>query len=423
MKLIKNILKQWRERGPSRLFQLLKSEEIMISLQAMKEHRMRTFLTMLGIVFGVGAVISMLAIGEGARKKALKQISSLGLKNIIIKNKSNANLQNNDRLLNDGDVDALQDIIENLDYGTGLMSIRQSVKNENIIEEVEIIGINPYYFKLMELKLQSGGYFSFRDNDYKNRVCVLGSEIARKLFKLKAAPDKEIRIKDQWFKVVGVLKYKPVRSTGDNQIDFNNRIYIPLQTLRQRFERDPKKAALDQLIVHVDQREKVIGCSQIIEQILFRRHNSTNNFDMIVPEELLRQSAETQKIFNIVMGAIAGISLLVGGIGIMNIMLASILERTREIGLRRSIGATKNDIKTQFLTESILISLGGGISGILLGYLLTYIVTLYTDWNTVVTLWSILLAFGVSSLVGIIFGYFPAKKAANLDPIEALRYE
>jgi len=406
-----------------RVLQLLKSDEVLMSLQSMKEHKTRTFLTMLGIIFGVGAVISMLAIGEGARQKSLDQISSLGLKNIIIKNKPNASLANNDILLNDEDVNSILRILPTLNYGTGLITMKQDVKNESIIEDIETIGTTPDYFQLMELGLKSGGYFSDLDNKYQHRVCVLGSQIASNLFKFESAPGKQIKIKNQWFNVVGVLEYKPVRSTGNNQVDFNNNIFIPLESMRLRFERPPKEAELDQIIVHANKSDKVIGSSKIIKQILYRRHNSSTNFNMVVPEELLRQSEETQKIFNIVMGAIAGISLLVGGIGIMNIMLASILERTREIGLRRSIGATKNDIKTQFLTESILLSLGGGLTGILLGYLLTFIVTIYTDWNTVVTLWSIVLAVGVSSLVGIVFGYFPAKKAANLDPIEALRYE
>lgn len=423
MNISQNISQMFKKIGASRLIQLLKSDEIMMSLHSMKEHKTRTFLTMLGIIFGVGAVISMLAIGEGARRKALDQISSLGLKNIIIRNQSDTQTDSNIPLLEERDVEALLNIVEDLEYGTGLITMNTDVKYESLLEDRKIVGTTPAYFQMMELDMKAGGFFSDLDNRSHNRVCVVGSDIARDLFKLKSAPGKRIKIGDQWFYVTGVLDYKPVSTAGNTQINYNKHIFVPLNSMRLRYERDPKKAELDQIVVHVGDREKVLGSSEIIEKVIFRRHNSTKNFEMVVPEELLRQSEETQRIFNIVMGAIAGISLLVGGIGIMNIMLASILERTREIGLRRSIGATKNDIKAQFLTESILLSLGGGITGILLGYILTYIVTLSTDWNTAVTLWSVILSVGVSSLVGIVFGYYPAKKAANLDPIEALRYE
>jgi len=196
-----------------------------------------------------------------------------------------------------------------------------------------------------------------------------------------------------------------------------------VQTAILRLGESAERDRLDQIIVRIADSRYIVSSAAFIDQVLYRRHFETRNYKLIVPEQLLRQSQETQRIFNIVMGAIAGISLLVGGIGIMNIMLASVLERTREIGLRRSVGATQNDIRNQFLIEAILLSLGGGIVGILLGYGLSFGVTLYSDWETAVSLWSVVLAVGVSSVVGILFGLFPAKKAARLDPIEALRYE
>lgn len=423
MSKIIQYIKKINHKGLSRFIRLFKSDELTMSLQSMREHKTRTFLTMLGIIFGVGSVISMLAIGEGARRKSLQQISNLGLKNIIIKNKEGMNTDINSRFLNDGDITAISSIIKDVDYATGLSVAKQNVRAIEAVDNVEIIGTLPNYFRVFNLELKSGGFFSNIDNKYQNRVCVIGESIAKNLLKFNAYPGQEIKINDQWFKVTGVLDYQPVQSSGGNQFNFNQSIFIPLETMRLRFERDPKNPELEQVVVHIKDRERVIGNSEVIKKILYRRHQETENFEMVVPEELLNQSQETQRIFNIVMGAIAGISLLVGGIGIMNIMLASILERTREIGLRRAIGATKDDIKTQFLLESILISLGGGIVGIILGYLLTFGVTMYTEWHTAVTLWSILLSVGVSSLVGILFGYFPAKKAANLDPIEALRYE
>jgi putative ABC transport system permease protein len=223
--------------------------------------------------------------------------------------------------------------------------------------------------------------------------------------------------------VIGILYYQPVSVAGNTEVNQNTHVFIPVRTSIVRFTRGPQKSELDEIIVEINDSKYVVSSAGFIERILFRRHNKENNFKLIVPEQLLRQSEETQKIFNIVMGAIAGISLLVGGIGIMNIMLASVLERTREIGIRRSLGATKFDIRNQFLIEAIILSLVGGVIGILIGYGLTFIVTLYSDWETAVSLWSVILSFGVSSMVGILFGYYPAKKAAELNPIEALRYE
>ncbi|MCK4716113.1 MAG: FtsX-like permease family protein, partial [Candidatus Marinimicrobia bacterium] len=243
------------------------------------------------------------------------------------------------------------------------------------------------------------------------------------LFPLEDALGKYIKIENHWFMVVGVLQYQPVSVAGNIEVNLNAHVFIPVQTALVRFRRSPNKSELDKIIVQINDGKYVVSSADFIDRILFRRHNEENNYKLIVPEQLLRQSEETQKIFNIVMGAIAGISLLVGGIGIMNIMLASVLERTREIGIRRSLGATKLDIRNQFLAEAMILSLIGGVIGILIGYGLTFIVTFYSDWETAVSLWSVILSFGVSSMVGILFGYYPAKKAAELSPIEALRHE
>jgi len=408
-----------------RLINLITGDQFNISVQGLKEHKTRSFLTMLGIIFGVAAVISMLAIGEGARRKTLSQIQSLGLKNIIIQNK--AETENSDKSsafqLSLADRDAITSILPTVVRSAPVVEEKYEVSSANRFMEVTVTGTEPAYFQLLNLHLSRGAFFTERDNRFYQRVCVIGAEVAATLFPTENPLGKYLKIENHWFMVIGILYYQPVSVAGNTEVNQNTHVFIPVRTSIVRFTRGPQKSELDEIIVEINDSKYVVSSAGFIERILFRRHNKENNFKLIVPEQLLRQSEETQKIFNIVMGAIAGISLLVGGIGIMNIMLASVLERTREIGIRRSLGATKLDIRNQFLIEAIILSLVGGVIGILIGYGLTFIVTLYSDWETAVSLWSVILSFGVSSLVGILFGYYPAKKAAELNPIEALRYE
>lgn len=408
----------------NREFKLITGEILKISLKGLQEHKTRTFLTMLGIIFGVASVISMLAIGEGARRKTLSQIQALGLNNIIIQHTEQDNtVSKNKVLLNYQDLKAVQKIIPTSNNSVPVLQEDLEVNYKKRFEEVTILGTEPEYFEIMSLRTAQGGYFSHHDNKVRNRVCLLGHDLLISLFGTENPLGKKVRINNVWFTVVGVLEYQPISVAGNTEVNLNNRVFIPIKSMESRIDRDPKKSELDQIILQVTNSDFVVSTSDFLDQVLFRRHKEEKNYKLIVPEQLLKQSEETQRIFNIVMGAIAGISLLVGGIGIMNIMLASILERTKEIGLRRSLGATKLDIRNQFLVESIIISLGGGLVGIILGYVLTWGVTAFSDWETVVSLWSVILSVGVSSLVGILFGFFPAKKAAELDPIEALRYE
>jgi putative ABC transport system permease protein len=404
---------------------LISGEQFNISAEGLKAHKTRSFLTILGIIFGVAAVISMLAIGEGARRKTLNQIQSLGLKNIIIQNKEEDEDSNISPAfqLNMADREAINSILPIVAYSAPVVEEEIEVSSQNRFMEVTVTGTEPVYFHLINLKLVRGAFFTQTDNHLYQRVCVIGADVDATLFPLEDALGKYIKIENHWFMVVGVLQYQPVSVAGNIEVNLNAHVFIPVQTALVRFRRNPRKSELDKIIVQINDGKYVVSSADFIDRILFRRHNEENNSKLIVPEQLLRQSEETQKIFNIVMGAIAGISLLVGGIGIMNIMLASVLERTREIGIRRSLGATKLDIRNQFLAEAMILSLIGGVIGILIGYGLTFIVTFYSDWDTAVSLWSVILSFGVSSMVGILFGYYPAKKAADLSPIEALRHE
>ncbi len=412
-----------------RHFVIIEEEPLRIGLEGIFAHKLRSFLTMLGIIFGVAAVISMLAIGEGARQKTLAQIRALGLNNIIVLQKKAEEEQADEkeeqkrRFLNFQDVDAIDHILATVNRVVPVVETSYEAVHEKHKYTTTLTGSSPDYFSVMSLSLQKGGFFSGYDNDRYQRVCVLGSEAAKRLFPGSEALGSMIRVEKIWLRVVGVLQRQPVSTAGAEQVDLNTHIFAPIKMVNVRFGRAPDESPLQQIIIRVEDQHQVVNTANMVDRILFRRHRQNRDYSLIVPERLLQQSEETQRMFNIVMGAIAGISLLVGGIGIMNIMLASILERTREIGVRRSLGAKKRDVLSQFLIEAVLLSLLGGVIGVVLGYGLSFGITLFSDWKTSVTWWSVILAFGVSSGVGIVFGYYPARKAAELNPIDALRYE
>jgi len=401
-------------------------EMLRLGMEGLANHKLRSLLTMLGIIFGVAAVISMLAIGEGARRKSLAQIQALGLQNIIVKNLRNVNEQGKNAKnenINLGDLEAVKNIIRQAKVVVPVVENEYPVSYKNRHQDLKISGSTEDYFKIFRLRMDKGGFFNRLDNAHYQRVCILGRTAARDLFVVENPLDKMIKIGFVWFRVIGVLDYHPISTAGSEEVNLNDHIFLPIKSAMLRLPADRPARGLDEMIVQIGDEKQIPVIAGLIDRILYRRHNQQKSYHLIVPEQLLQQSAETQRIFNIVMGAIAGISLLVGGIGIMNIMLASVLERTREIGIRRSIGATKMDIRNQFLIEAVFLSLAGGIIGILLGYLLAFGITMFSDWETAVSWWSVILSFGVSSAVGIIFGYYPARKAAELNPIEALRYE
>ena len=398
-------------------------ELLRIGLQGIVEHKLRSFLTMLGIIFGVAAVIAMLAIGEGARRQTLAQIQALGLNNIIVQSTDNEGKESEEGHIRFSDLNALQKIVPTIDALAPVLQYEMEAYYRTRSGQATLTGTTPAFFDLMRLKIEQGAVFSEWDDQHYQKVCVLGNGIARDLFLTENPLGRMIKLGRVWFRVIGVLAYHPVSAVGATEVDYNRKIFAPLQTVFVRFNRPSQNSQLQQLIIHVPDETRIVATARFTASVLQRRHQNQKDFKMIVPEQLLRQSAETQRLFNIVMGTIAGISLLVGGIGIMNIMLASVLERTREIGIRRSLGATRKDILGQFLLESALLSLIGGVAGIFVGYLLSYGVTFLSEWDTYVSWWSVLLSVGVSAGVGILFGFFPARKAADLNPIDALRYE
>ena len=407
-------------------------ESFSVSLVGLSTHKLRTFLTMLGIIFGVAAVIAMLSIGAGAKQEALDQIKLLGMNNIIIRSvpieseedEHGKVIEARGLTMDDArSLNMLNPLVEASVPQKELSEYRVSRKSEEAYATV--VGTMPDLENVLNLTPVRGDFFNYQDVHQARRVCVLGHSIKRALFFYEDAIGQQIKIGNLWFTVTGIIEPKP-RSTGKGGVgdrDLNLDVYIPLSTMMHRFDMDPTLPDVDQVILKVADESRIKEATNLASSLLDLRHNSVRDYTLIVPEELLRQSQRTQRIFNIVMGAIASISLLVGGIGIMNIMLASILERTREIGIRRAVGATQKDVLGQFLIEAVLLSFSGGLIGILLGFLMTKAISSYADWKTIVDFGSILLAFCVSASVGIIFGIYPARKAAMLDPIEALRYE
>jgi putative ABC transport system permease protein len=288
-----------------------------------------------------------------------------------------------------------------------------------------VVGTTSEYAQAMNIRPPRGRFFNETEVSKVKRVCVLGAGVKRDLFQFEDALGERVKIGRDWYTVIGVLD-RMAGGGADAQSpvrDSNRDIYVPISNVLHRISRDPLESEINRMVATVADGDRIREAANILASMLSRRHSGVEDFRIIIPEELMRQKRATQRIFNIVMGAIAGISLLVGGIGIMNIMLASILERTREIGVRRAMGATQREIMTQFLLEAVAVSFLGGVLGIAVGFGLTQAIASYAGWPTVVAPWSVLLAFGVSATVGVVFGFYPARRAARLRPIECLRYE
>ncbi len=407
-------------------------ESITVALSNLGRRKLRSFLTMLGMIFGVGAVIAMLSIGAGAERESLRIIENFGIRNIIIQAKEfKAEELKQIRTETLGlalrDVTALEAVIQ----PKPLISAKRIVKTFQVISESSrsdsrVLGVSSSYPAIMNLKLLQGVFFVPFDEDASNQVCVLGITAKQKLFGFGDVLGQRIKVNDQWLTIIGVLadaNLEKQKFEGVKIQNPNNDIYIPITTSIKKFEKETLENELNEVIVQVDPKANLKEQSAAISNLMSTMHHYVDDYSLVVPEKLLEQNQKTQGIFNIVMGAIASISLLVGGIGIMNIMLASVLERTTEIGLRRAIGARKRDIRLQFIAEALGLSLAGGLVGIALGFGISRAVAAYSGWSTIITMASIGLSFGVSSLVGLVFGIYPAVQASNLDPIECLRYE
>jgi putative ABC transport system permease protein len=425
-----------------------------VSFESLTTHKLRTLLTMLGVIFGVAAVVGMLSIGEGAKQEALQQISILGINNIIVNAKipkeetgSEGGLQRSPGLsLADGEnIAGYREFVANVvpQRFEGMSSISSGSSEA----DVRVVATIPSFIKSSSVDVETGRFITNIDNDAFAQICVLGAKAKRNLFAFSNPIGRAVRIGSLDFTVVGVMADKYIgrgKVEGLELKNLNEDVYIPLNTATKKFDRvQPggggggrmtmygseqteqayNTADIDQLTVTVSDLKYVPTVSRLVARIMERRHGGIEDYEIVVPESLLRQSQKTQRIFNIVMGTIAGLSLLVGGIGIMNIMLASVLERTREIGVRRAVGATRHNIMLQFLVEAVVICLLGCMIGLAFGLIISRAVSFYAGWATIVSIFSIILAVGVSTAVGLVFGLYPARKAAFQDVIEALRYE
>nr|WP_319272692.1 ABC transporter permease [uncultured Draconibacterium sp.] len=449
--------------------------DILIAVEAIIANRLKSILTALGIIFGVAAVISMMAIGNGAEQEILEQIKLVGVNNIVITPSTYSLSDGAGNGTGDGqpaakkfskgltllDVEAIQKIVPTVERITPVISFNYSALLNGISKPVVLEGIDNPYFDLFNMQLAEGKRFNTDQVEKGLPVCVIGNNIKEQFFRQQDPIGKYIKCGQIWLKIIGVVERRDFTASASDELGISssdNKIFIPVQTMLLRFKNrsliradevlnanknsggdgmvvifggpeqteepvdtDDNLNQLDKIIVQIEETEQLNNSATLIKRMLLRRHSELYDFEVTIPELLLKQQQKTKKIFNIVLGVIAGISLVVGGIGIMNIMLASVLERIREIGVRQALGAKQKDIIAQFLSESTLISLTGGIIGIILGVVLSKIITAMFDIKTIVSAFSIFIAFGVSVGVGIIFGYLPAKRAAANDPVVSLR--
>ncbi len=445
-----------------------------IALDAIRQNKMRSFLTSLGIIFGVASVIAMLAIGRGAQQEVLQQMQLLGTNNIIIEPVAQqvegqvreTNLDGTEKRryspgLTLEDMYSIQDRIPQVEHVSPEIVFETSFIRDGRMRSGKLVGVNQRYFQINNFEMQEGKEFTDIQISESEPVCIIGNGIRSRFFSGENPIGKKIKAGDLWLTVVGVLKEREITTENIQNLgirNYNMDIYTPVTTALLRYknravvtERDIQMAIasnnsnnnpnnnseensngssaeenyhqIDKMIVRVSDTGYSVPLADIIRRMLERRHNFVIDFEVIVPELLLQQERRTQEIFNIVLSSIASISLLVGGIGIMNIMLASVVERFREIGTRRAVGAHKRDIHLQFLTEALAISISGGVIGIIVGIAFSYVIELTAGIVTMVTMSSILLSFGVAMSIGVVFGFFPARRAAEQDPVHALRHE
>ncbi len=440
-----------------------------IAIEAIQRNKLRAFLTSLGIIFGVGSVIAMLAIGTGAQQEVLSQMQLLGTNNVIIQpvleqvdqpigdDEGNENeAKKYSPGLNLYDVESIKNVLPEIEYLSPEIVFESNFIRNARMRSGKLVGVNADYFSINNFTVEEGNNFSDIQMENAEPVCVIGYDVKTKFFAGTDPIGKKIKVGNLWLTVIGVLNKKELTTESIQNLgirNYNLDIFAPVTTVLLRFknralvtkddldarrggnfiifggpnegeeEVDKNYHQIDKLVLRVTDSKYSVSVAEVLSRMLKRRHNGVVDFEIIVPEQLLQQEQRTKRIFNIVLSSIASISLLVGGIGIMNIMLASVVERYREIGVRMAVGAQKRDIELQFLTEALAISISGGFIGILLGMIFSYTIEASADIATIVNPSSIFISFGVALLIGVVFGYFPAKRAAQQDPVHALRHE
>jgi len=434
------------------------------AVEAVFANKFRSILTALGIIFGVAAVIAMMAIGNGAQQEILEQIKMVGVNNIVITPKvsesenesstnetetgtdnTSANAKNFSPGLTLADAASFEQIIPGIELVSPEVVFNAPVVKSGTQRNAKFSGVTPAFFKVFNIELLQGEMFKTYHLENGQPVCIIGPEITARFFKQENPIGKKIKCGGVWLEVIGVLKSRITADKANQNLgvsEFNNTVFVPIKTILLRYKDrslitkaslsnndDNNNAAnknhnqLDKIIIQMSESKKMLETAAVVKRMLQRRHAGEEDFEIKIPELLLKQQQRTKDIFNIVLGAIASISLIVGGIGIMNIMLASVMERIREIGVRMAMGARKSDIIFQFVAEATIISISGGFIGVILGVLLAKIIMETTGILTIVSFISIIISFGVSATVGIVFGLMPARMAAQQDPVTSLRHD
>jgi putative ABC transport system permease protein len=404
-------------------------------LEALTTHKLRSLLTMMGMIFGVAAVVSMMSIGAGAQQQVLAFIEQLGVRNLIVEAREATDFQAFQKVrktspgLTERDLRVIRANVAGVTASTPRKRyVPQKLVPKPQREAPQVYGVEPSYRQIASLSIAAGRFFDADEARRAAPVCVIGEGAKTNLFGARDPIGQYVKVNEQWFRVIGVAGSQ-VSSQADvagiPAEDRNNLIYIPVSAALLRLEDSYSrfKDEIDGIYLQLGSATDMPPVADVVRGILNATHRQTNDFSLVVPAQLLAEQRRTQRIFGIVMVALASISLLVGGIGIMNIMLASVLERTREIGVRRAVGARQVDVIRQFLVETVMIAVVGGVIGLLLGFVLSRAIAVLAGWSTIITLQSVLLAFLVSVGVGLVFGVYPAMRAARLDPVEALRYE
>jgi putative ABC transport system permease protein len=409
--------------------------DLRMGLENLRAHKLRSLLTMLGMIFGVAAVVAMLSIGAGAQQEVMAFIEQLGVRNLIVEAREAPDQQSLQKIrqlspgLNFKDFRVIQANVE----GIAAATARKRFTPSKLIPRPQsdppmVYGVSPAYVSIANLAIVSGRFFDEGETAGAAPVTVLGEAAAASLFGAEDPVGRYVKVNEQWFQVIGVAGPQlTVQSevAGLPAQDRNNLMYVPLYSAIFRLEdgQSQQKDEIDGIYLQMRSGSDIPSAAALLRGLLNVSHRQAGDFTIVSPAELLAEQRRTQRVFEMVMVAIASISLLVGGIGIMNIMLASVTERTREIGIRRALGAKRRDIILQFLIETVILSGCGGLIGVALGVAIPYVVTYFSEMPTIVNFWSPTIAFTISALVGIIFGIYPALRAAEMDPVEALRHE
>ncbi len=401
-------------------------EFLRIAIEALGRYRLRTSLSVLGVVLGVAAVIAMMSVGEGAAREALAQVEALGIDNLVARSAGGLNQAGvMKRSLTPADAERAATLVPSAQMSSPVVARYVKIGRGDRFEMAPVLGVRPSFEAVLRLKLERGRFLSSTDELTVARTCVLGAMMARKLFGYRDPLGEHVRVAQDYYQVVGVLREQGMDPQSGGTLAWHNvnlATFVPLPSLTGRTLDLAPEQPVDEIWLRVANGDRAQELGEVFRRALAQTHKD-DEFTIVVPRELLAQRYRTQRTFSVVVGSVAVLALFVGGIGIMNIMLTSVVERTREIGVRRTVGATRRDVAMQFLIETLLMTVGGGVAGIIVGAVVSVGISSYAGWKTHVSPMAVLLGFVVSFVVGLVFGLYPAMKAAALEPVDAMRYE